>query len=418
MFSSTRKALTATALAIALVAAFTSPSSADSKHDLEKQRKALSAQARAAKKDLDGSTKRYVQAVLALKGAQAKLDVAEGTLSKTRGMLAVATARDVQMQAKLVRSEADLRSAIAQLEQGQAELAASEAQVEQFTVENLQQGDRGMRAFGDLLNGEDPTKFSQRMSLNDSVGDAQLATMQNLAASKVILQLKRDAVQKLRDQVKRQRVEAAANLVRKKDLTTAAQNQKDQVAQLVSARKVARQSAAKTKAEDERQYAELVAERNRKAAELRALARKDLASGGAGVGGDGGGTLSYPVNGPVTSPYGMRVHPVTGVYKLHDGTDFGVPCGTPVHAAASGTIIDQYYNGAYGNRVILNNGIMRGKSVVTTYNHLSRFAVNRGSHVSRGQVIAYSGTTGYSTGCHLHFMVITNGYTVNPMGWL
>jgi len=275
-----------------------------------------------------------------------------------------------------------------------------------------------MRAFGDLLNGEDPTTFSQRMSLNDSVGDAQLATMQNLAASKVILQLKRDAVQKLRDQVKRQRVESAANLVRKKDLTAAAQNQKDQVAHLVSARKVARGSAAKTKAEDERQYAELVAERNRKAAELRALAQKDLASGGAGVGGDGGGTLSYPVNGPITSPYGMRVHPVTGVYKLHDGTDFGVPCGTPVHAAASGTIIDQYYNGAYGNRIILNNGIMRGKSVVTTYNHLSRFAASRGSHVSRGEVIAYSGTTGYSTGCHLHFMVITNGYTVNPVGWL
>jgi murein DD-endopeptidase MepM/ murein hydrolase activator NlpD len=95
-----------------------------------------------------------------------------------------------------------------------------------------------------------------------------------------------------------------------------------------------------------------------------------------------------------------------------------VPCGTPVHAAAAGTIIDQYYNGAYGNRVILNNGIKRGVSVVTTYNHLSRFVKSRGSHVSRGELIAYSGTTGYSTGCHLHFMVITNGHTTNPMGWL
>ena len=72
----------------------------------------------------------------------------------------------------------------------------------------------------------------------------------------------------------------------------------------------------------------------------------------------------------------------------------------------------------YGNRVILNNGIKRGASVVTTYNHLSRFAKGRGSHVSRGEVIAYSGTTGYSTGCHLHFMVIVNGHTTNPMGWL
>jgi murein DD-endopeptidase MepM/ murein hydrolase activator NlpD len=114
----------------------------------------------------------------------------------------------------------------------------------------------------------------------------------------------------------------------------------------------------------------------------------------------------------------MRWHPITHVYKLHDGTDFGVPCGTPVRAAASGRIIEQYYNGGYGNRVILNNGIKRGVNVVTTYNHLSRFKYATGTRVKRGQVIAYSGTTGYSTGCHLHFMVITNGHTVNPMGWL
>ena len=114
----------------------------------------------------------------------------------------------------------------------------------------------------------------------------------------------------------------------------------------------------------------------------------------------------------------MRVHPVTGVYKLHDGTDFGVGCGTPIHAAASGTIIQQYYNAGYGNRVILANGIKRGQSIVTTYNHLSGFARSAGARVSRGEVIGYVGSTGYSPGCHLHFMVIANGVTVNPMGWL
>ena len=68
--------------------------------------------------------------------------------------------------------------------------------------------------------------------------------------------------------------------------------------------------------------------------------------------------------------------------------------------------------------MILNNGIMRGKSVVTTYNHLSSYVAHAGQRVKRGQVIAYSGTTGYSTGCHLHFMVLVNGANVNPMGWL
>ena len=81
-------------------------------------------------------------------------------------------------------------------------------------------------------------------------------------------------------------------------------------------------------------------------------------------------------------------------------------------------IIQQYYNAGYGNRVILANGVKRGKSIVTTYNHLSRFARGSGAKVSRGEVIGYVGSTGYSTGCHLHFMVLANGGTTNPMSWL
>jgi len=287
--------------------------------------------------------------------------------------------------------------------------------VQQFTVESLQEGDRGLQAFGDLLRGESPTTFSQRMSLNDSVSDAQLATMQRLAASKVILKLHREEVQKLRDQVAAARAAAAANLVRKQQLEADAENQAEEVDRLVGERAKARNSAAAIKREDAKQLKELENERARLNARLARLARK---GGGKGAGGDGGGTLSRPVGGPITSPYGMRRHPITGVYKLHDGTDFSAGCGTPIRAAAAGRIIEQYYNGGYGNRVILNNGMKRGKNVVTTYNHLSRYAKGRGAHVSRGEVIGYVGSTGYSTGCHLHFMVIANGRTTNPVNWL
>ncbi len=418
MIKSRHRSVTAAILAVVMLAAFSSPSVADSKSDLEKQKKEASAAAKKAKKALDGSTKQYAAAVLALRAAQSKLDVAENELGKTRGLLAVAQQFDAQMQAKLLLSEANLDAAEAKLKKGQADLTASEAQVEQFTVANLQQGDRGMRAFGDLLRGEDPTTFTDRMNLNDSVSDAQLATMQDLAATRVILEVKRGEVEKLRDLVKQQRAEAAANLVRKTKLEAQAEAQHETIAGLVSQRETARKSAAASKAEDEKQYREEVAERNRLEAQLRALAEKELRGGGTDAGGDGGGTLTRPVNGPITSSYGMRKHPITGVYKLHDGTDFGVSCGTPIKAAASGTIISQYYNRAYGNRVILNNGTMRGQSVVTTYNHLSRFAKSSGSRVTRGEVIGYVGSTGYSTGCHLHFMVIANGRTTNPAGWL
>ena len=419
MVISTRRALTAAVVVLALLgAALASPVSADDKGDLERQRRGVKGQIGDAKKSFDESSKRFAGAVAALKKAQSQLDAAEAHLGETRGELATAEARDEQMQAELVKSEAELDEAIARLDQGKKELASSEIRVQQFTVETLQEGDRGLQAFGDLLRGESPTRFSQKMSLSESVSDAQLATMQRLAASKVILQLNREKVQELRDQVAAARAAAAANLVRKQKLEADAEDQAAAVDQLVDARAKAKQSAAEIRREDAKRLKELENERARLNARLAALAAKDRKSGGAGAGGDGSGTLSRPVSGPITSPYGMRRHPITHVYKLHDGTDFGVGCGTPIHAAAAGTIIEQYYNGAYGNRVILNNGIKRGQSVVTTYNHLSRFAKSRGAHVSRGEVIGYVGSTGYSTGCHLHFMVIVNGHTTNPMGWL
>ena len=419
MVTSTRKAFLAGIVVLAVAAAgVAGPAFADKKDDLERQRRGVNGQLGDAKKSFDESSKKFAGAVAALKKAQSKLDAAEKHLGSTRGELATAEARDAQMQAELVKSEAELDAAIARLEQGKEDLEISERVVQQYTVESLQEGDRGLQAFGDLLRGESPTKFSEKMSLSESVSDAQLATMQRLAASKVILKLHREKVQQLRDQVAAARAAAAANLVRKQELEAAAEDQAEEVDRLVGARAKARNSAAAIKREDEKRLRQLERERASLNARLAALARKDRKSGGKGAGGDGGGTLSRPVSGVVTSPYGMRRHPITGVYKLHDGTDFRAGCGTPIRAAAAGTIIEQYYNGGYGNRVILNNGIKRGQSVVTTYNHLSRFAKSRGAHVSRGEVIGYVGSTGYSTGCHLHFMVIANGRTTNPMGWL
>lgn len=124
--------------------------------------------------------------------------------------------------------------------------------------------------------------------------------------------------------------------------------------------------------------------------------------------------LSVPVDGPITSPFGQRVHPITGVQKLHDGLDIGAACGTPIRAAANGVVIARYFNAAYGQRLIVQhpNGIR------TSYNHLSRFRVHQGVAVSAGQVIGNVGTSGYSTGCHLHFMVYVEGRPVDPQGWL
>jgi len=133
-----------------------------------------------------------------------------------------------------------------------------------------------------------------------------------------------------------------------------------------------------------------------------------------------GGAMAWPVRGPITSPFGMRIHPITGQYIMHTGIDIGVATGTPVHAAADGIVYYAQWNtGGYGNLVMIDNGVdANGNTIVTMYAHNSSFAVSKGSVVKRGDIIAYAGSTGNSTGPHVHFEVRVNGTPVNPMNWL
>lgn len=128
--------------------------------------------------------------------------------------------------------------------------------------------------------------------------------------------------------------------------------------------------------------------------------------------------FSRPVPGAVTSPYGMRFHPVLHVTKLHDGTDFGAACSTAIRAPYAGRVGRVSFTRGYGNRLFLDHGRVDGHDVQTAYNHATGYVVRPGQHVSRGQVIGYVGSTGFSTGCHLHLMVWLEGHLVDPMSWL
>ncbi len=125
-----------------------------------------------------------------------------------------------------------------------------------------------------------------------------------------------------------------------------------------------------------------------------------------------------PAIGPVTSSYGMRRHPVTGVWKLHDGTDIGAACGTPIRAAASGTVVGVSLTSAYGNRLVLDHGTASFGHLLTAYAHASRFSVVVGEQVAAGQLIGTVGSTGVTTGCHLHLQAWVDGRLVDPMALL
>src|SRR5699024_5426666 len=106
------------------------------------------------------------------------------------------------------------------------------------------------------------------------------------------------------------------------------------------------------------------------------------------------GALSRPMSGSYTSEFGMRLHPILGIYVLHSGIDLGAPCGTPVTAAADGTVHSTPFDNSRGNYVVVDHGVKRGVNLTTAYLHLQSFAVSPGQRVSRGQVIGYEGTTG------------------------
>ena len=155
----------------------------------------------------------------------------------------------------------------------------------------------------------------------------------------------------------------------------------------------------------------------KKAIEAENQARSEIARL---VSGDGsryvGGKFRWPSNSSytITSPYSMRVHPTLGVYKQHTGIDIGAGYGTNVLAAASGTVIISGWNNAWGNYIVINHG----GGVTTLYAHNSSLLVSKGQSVYTGQVIAKVGSTGYSTGPHIHFEVQVNGSPVNPMSYL
>ncbi len=122
------------------------------------------------------------------------------------------------------------------------------------------------------------------------------------------------------------------------------------------------------------------------------------------------GALSRPVNGAVTSGFGSRRHPILGYRRMHSGLDFKAGHGTPIYAVTDGSVAYAGRKGGYGNFVQINHG----GGLATGYGHMSRFAVSSGSRVRRGQIIGYVGSTGLSTGPHLHYELYRNGRAVNP----
>jgi murein DD-endopeptidase MepM/ murein hydrolase activator NlpD len=410
-------------LASLLIATFLNPASAsDHDHsDLHHHKNRLDRQVKSQRQDVDEVSAQLVRAAARLDTAVSDLRDARDVLSALRVQVHEAAVVDREMQARLDEAIVRLHNARADLESGQQARVDQRSELAAFAMSSYQTGGLGPLSLGLGFDSSTIHAAVDNLQGIDAIGNKQTAALQELEAAEVLLKLTEDRVEDTKRDVRERRVEAAEKLAVKEDLEQQAETAKQEVESRVENLRIERQKVAVAKQHEQHRLNTLEKERDRVADRLRRIAerRARLHHRQMSTPSGGSGFLSYPVrNTYITSPYGMRMHPILHVWKLHDGTDFHADCGTPVYAAAPGRIMSEYYNVGYGNRIILDHGFVKGVSLWTSYNHLTSFVARVGEHVRRGELIAYSGTTGYSTACHLHFMVYVNGGTVDPVTWL
>ena len=401
---------------VALLGA-TLPSVTFGAEHLEDRRYALDGTIDSAAQELDQSSAALLDAVRALETARRRLAQAEGRLLAARRAVSAARARYAAIQTELGQALAASADATAAVRDAQQEIDQQLASVRRVVVESAQGASPSLLELAAFLNSQRPGDIARQAGTNRAVLDVETAALQRVEAARAILLVQQRRLAAAEQAITEQEVAARESLRERAVLLDDTRRATDGVAKRTEQLQVKRAAAARARAKDLKRLVELRRERDRVADLLRKSAAVRDIRGGGGPGGSSGG-LDWPVDGYISSPFGMRLHPVYGQWALHDGMDIAAPCGAPVRAASSGRVLATYYNSGYGNRIVMDNGTGRGAGIGTTYNHLSGFSTYTGERVQRGEIIGFVGTTGASTGCHLHFMVLKDGTAVNPGEWL
>lgn len=343
----------------------------------------------AAQQELENASALVREVAAELAEIRKKLPIAEAALKKARAELAVAQEKDRQAAEKLAELESQLEITQKTYDQTRSFVADVARTIYQ---------DGPLATLEIILGATDPNDFNQKlMAMQTYIGN-QNAKIEQLETIKAQLETEQAAV-------------AAQKIILEKEKAAALEAAKRaKAAEEEVIRLIAKQKAALAKAESEREatrkrYEQLRAEQIR----LQQLARLR-----AGLGGSIPGELYWPVQGArLSQNVGPRRHPVFGYRSCHTGMDLAAGTGTPIAAAATGIVTAVTTLRAYGRVIVIaHNG-----GLSTMYAHLSRFNVSVGQGVAVGDTIGFVGSSGWSTGPHLHFEVHVNGTPFNPLGW-
>jgi murein DD-endopeptidase MepM/ murein hydrolase activator NlpD len=372
--------------------------------------------------ELEGTSNDLANAFVQLHRTRAELPGAQQALAAAGAAQLVAVRRSDEVATALAVARATEAKATDMLAKTERDNQEVQNQLGNMARDDYQQG--GVSGLAIAFEASSPDDLTNRVIMMDTVMRVRGATLRGLDTSRAEGIAIRAHLVAVRQQVTALKVQAEAALAQATAARVAAAAAKTKLDLLYAAQaRYATAVAAKQAAEIvniKRMQAQSDALARVLAA--RAKAARERAAGRSvprGAPQGGRGLVSQPVDAPVSSEFGMRYHPIWQLWILHAGIDFAASCGSPVYAAMDGDVImatPEAASGGYGNRLVIDHGLVRGIGLTTTYNHLTRFVVT-GGHVSRGQLVAYSGTTGTSTGCHLHFETRQDGTPVNPRLW-
>ncbi len=382
--------------------------------DLKKKQHQAKGVVRSAQGDLEDSSHALATATGRLKAARASLSAAQRRLAAAQKNVNAAALLDAQMQARLQVAEHNLALAKVALDAARKRVTEQRAAIGELAASNYANGDPALMGLVVILNSQSPAEVTSQMNTVDTLMNKQTTLLSDLREARARLVAEEAKVEKAKAVVAEQRLAARANLVHTQSLERSAATVRAEVATLVAQGRAAEVQAARAR------RADLVQLRAAKKQEqrIRQLIIERARRQHGGYKGATGGFLYRPVPGGVTSPFGYRRHPIYGYWGLHDGTDFHAPCGTPERAASSGTVISEVWSDVYGHRLYLDLGQVNGKNMTVIYNHLDSYKASSGQRVKRGEIVGYAGSTGWSTGCHLHFTVLLDGNPVDPMGYM
>ncbi|MBF2006426.1 MAG: peptidoglycan DD-metalloendopeptidase family protein [Chlorogloeopsis fritschii C42_A2020_084] len=361
------------------------PAKPDAIKGLQQQKQQIDQQRQSIKKERDRLTNLQKVVKEQLNGLQQNLKATNSQIQNSQLQLKQATEYLQQLEAKLATAE------VSYYEQQAATIAR---------LRFLQRSPTN-QGWAVLLQSQNVGDFISRRRSLKLIFQADQKILVKLAAQAKQINKQRTEVEQQKNQIaliQQQLLAQQAN-------TQAQAGLQQELMQRLNSDRLALE-AAQTQLEKDSQAIAALIQQKIAAAAAKTNSRKNFIQGT--------GIFAYPSNAPTSSPFGWRIHPILGYRRFHAGLDFAASYGSTIRAADSGTVIFAGWYGGYGRAVIINHG----NGITTLYGHCSELYVTEGQSVQRGQAIAAVGSTGLSTGPHLHFEVRKHGTPVDPMAYL